>query len=180
MKLCIDAGHGLTGVQPRRYDPGAVRVPYEEATIALAIAQALELACKGAGIETVMTRRHREDPAPLSRRVRMAIEQGCTALISIHLNAAMSSDAHGIETLYKSSKDFALDLQHASVESIGLRDRGIKPRPGLAVLQFPGPCALIETGFISNDDDRSVLLHPRTHRRFAAAIVRALTDQGSA
>jgi len=176
-RICIDPGHGLLRVKPRLFDPGAVHPPYREADIVLDYAHRLRLACLSAGHEVVMTRQADEDVAPLLGRVRHARAQRSDMLISLHTNAAVSREAHGIETLFKVSKDFATDLQRASVESIGLRDRGLKPRPLLAVLQFPGPCALIELGFITNDDDRAVMLSPRTQDRFAAAIVAAL-DQG--
>lgn len=176
MKLCIDPGHGLLNASPRRYDPGAVRSPYEEASIALDYALVLDEFARAAGIETVLTRQKRDDPMPLGERVRKATAAGCEAFISLHLNAAVSRDAHGTETLYKAAQGFAAILQHAAVASIGLRDRGVKARPGLAVLQFPGPCALVELGFITNDDDRSVLLSPRTQARFARAIVAALEE----
>jgi N-acetylmuramoyl-L-alanine amidase len=175
-RICIDPGHGLVSGEPRRFDPGAVFAQVHEADIVMEYASRLRLACLKAGLEVFMTRRTNEDVAPLSRRVARAREAGADMLVSIHCNAAVSAQAHGTETLYKVSKNFASDLQRATVSALGLRDRGIKPRPGLAMLQFPGPCSLIELGFITNEDDRTVLLKAGRAEKFADAIVDALNE----
>lgn len=178
MKLCIDPGHGMLNASPQRYDPGAVFQAHEEASLVLDYAILLWAACAASGIDAVLTRRKRDEPMPLQRRVEFALEKGCTTMLSLHANAAGNLQAHGTETLYRRDATFAALMQQAAVSALGLRDRGIKPRPGLAVLKFPGPCALIELGFITNNDDRAVMMSKRTQFRFAQAVAKALTQGG--
>jgi N-acetylmuramoyl-L-alanine amidase len=175
-RVCIDPGHGLLAASPRRFDPGAVSGQHREADIVLEYAAKLRDALSAAGHEVIATRASNDQLAPLLGRVPFARAAGADLLISLHCNGAESKQAHGIEVLYKQSKELAIDLQRATVAAIGLRDRGVKHRPLLAVLQFPGPCAMIELGFLTNDGDRAVMLNQATQARFAAAIVQALQE----
>lgn len=178
MRLCIDPGHGLHSSSPRHFDPGAVASSGErEADIVLAFARTLRTVCVANGIEVFMTRVTNDQPAPLVGRVQRATEAGADVLLSLHCNAAVDPRAHGTETLYRESREFAIEMQRATLAALGLRDRGVKRRPELAMLRFPKPCALIELGFISNAEDRAVLLDARSAPRFAAAIVVALAKE---
>lgn len=152
MKLCIDPGHGMGNRKPGVYDPGCVHAGREESIIVLQWSFALEDACKKLGIETLLTRRDNSTPCSLTSRVLRAREAFCTHFISIHVNDADGAP-HGVETLYKRSDDFALGIHVQVIEGLGLRDRGIKYRPDLAVLNFPGPCCMLELGFISSEAD---------------------------
>ena len=174
-RLAIDAGHGLLQANPRRFDPGALGGGRRESDITMDFARALAAACLSAKIPYMLTREGDDDEAPLSSRVQRARDGGADVFVSLHCNAFTSAQANGTETLYRISLDFARRMHEAAVDSLNLRDRGIKPAPRLAVLRFPGPCALVELGFITNDGDRSVLLHPRTHARFATAVIETLT-----
>jgi N-acetylmuramoyl-L-alanine amidase len=176
MRVCIDPGHGMLNASPRRFDPGAVAGSVREADVVLRYALDLRLACLDQGLEVVMTRMSNEAPMPLARRAALALEQDCDALVSIHCNAAESPQAHGTETLHREFMGFAVEMHHATVRAMGLRDRGLKLRPGMAVLKFPRPAALIELGFLSNDDDRLVMQRETVRQQFARRVSAALYE----
>jgi N-acetylmuramoyl-L-alanine amidase len=180
MKVCIDAGHGMSNKQEGIFDPGATHVEngfeYEEATIALRYALTLKDVLRARGTDVFLTRDDATDHTPLGRRAKMAKDAGCNVLISLHLNDAEVDKANGIEVLYRDNpgKQLAQELQTALVKATGLKDRGIKERPELAVLKFTGPAALIELGFIANDGDREKLLDAQVRDTIAGKIADVL------
>lgn len=174
VKLCIDAGHGQDNRNPGTYDPGAVGGGLEEADVALEYALTLRAAAAGRGVECWLTRATKFEPCPLATRASRARQTGCTHLVSVHLNHADDSQAHGIETLYRDDEPFAMRLQSRLVPATGLRDRGAKRRTDLAVLKFNGIAALIELGFISNAADRARLIEPPTMKAVANAVLDAI------
>jgi N-acetylmuramoyl-L-alanine amidase len=163
MKLCIDPGHGMSSKRLGAYDSGACAVNQEEAEWALLYAQTLRASCDQRGIASLMTRETPSESAPLGSRVKRALDAGCTHFISLHLNHSDSPAANGIETIYRDGcRDFASAVQSAVQPILGLRDRGLKHDQNdlgrkLAVLRFPGPCALIELGFISSVKDMRII-----------------------
>jgi N-acetylmuramoyl-L-alanine amidase len=162
MKLCIDPGHGLSNRTRGVYDPGAVSGIYEEASIALVWSHELRKACEDVGIAVWMTRVTRDEAAPIGTRVRRALDAGCDQLVSIHVNDFADPTANGYETLVPPRLEktaWARGLHHTVRTCLQLRDRGIQPRPSLAVLKFPGPCALLELGFIGFQSDRNRILN---------------------
>ena len=123
-----------------------------------------------------MTRDDDGDHAPVSTRAQMAIDAGCDAFISIHLNDFDDDQANGLEVLYKGENGaLAKQVHDALVRVTQLRPRGIVVREDLAVLKFNGPAVLIELGFIANDTDRDVLLNAQKrdeiNRVIAVAVV---------
>jgi N-acetylmuramoyl-L-alanine amidase len=145
MKICIDAGHG-------GHDPGAVGpTDLAEAPTALDICRYLCDIFGGSGFELKMTRTT-DDFVTLADRCSIANIWGAAYFISVHCNSD-GPDAEGIETLYKSQKglDVAIPIQNALVLATGDRDRGVKKRNDLYVLNGTNmPAVLVEVGFISH------------------------------
>lgn len=100
--------------------------------------------------------------------------------LSIHCNAAAAEEAQGTETLVYSSDSgeacgLAECIQNQIVQSLGTVDRGVKERPGLAVLRETDmPAVLVETAFITNEEDVQLLMDQKDE--FARAIARGVTD----
>ncbi len=66
-------------------------------------------------------------------------------------------------------------IQNQIVGALGTVDRGVKEMPGLIVLKHTDmPAVLVETAFIDNDDDATLLVDCSDD--FAAAIARGVTD----
>jgi N-acetylmuramoyl-L-alanine amidase len=163
MKLAIDPGHGFSNASNGTYDPGARGGGLEEADIVLAWALTGKWVLTRAGIAVWLTRDDDTDETPLTTRDDRATAAGCTHFLSLHCNAA-GENASGTEAYYRDARDqpFAATLLEAAVTTLRLPDRGLKPDsaspPGrLAVLDFTGPAALLELGFITSAKDREVL-----------------------
>jgi N-acetylmuramoyl-L-alanine amidase len=81
--------------------------------------------------------------------------------ISIHCNS-FNSTSHGHEVLYyptsTKGKKLAQSIQTALVKTVGLRDRGVKPRKDLCVLtRTKSVAVIVETAFISNPNEAKLL-----------------------
>ena len=98
----------------------------------------------------------------LRQRVADANAWGADYFISIHTNASDNPSATGVEAFSYSrpSRAFSLgeDIVEELSEATGLRDRGMKVRPGLYVLRRTNmPAVLVEIGFISNPSDAALM-----------------------
>lgn len=176
VKIGVDPGHGMSNRTPNVFDSGAVHTEgnftFREADIALRYGLTLKDVLRARQAEVFMTRDDNTDHAPVGKRAKNAKDAGCDKFVSLHLNDADDDSANGFEVLYGNddNKDFAQALQTAVLAVNGLKDRKIKLRTDLAVLKFKGPAALIELGFIANDDDREVLLNPQKRQAICEAI----------
>ncbi|MBQ1262015.1 MAG: N-acetylmuramoyl-L-alanine amidase [Clostridia bacterium] len=98
----------------------------------------------------------------LRARVDDANSWGADAFISIHTNASDNPRAGGVEAFAYSSPSVAFSLGEDIVERLssvtGLRDRGMKVRPGLYVLRRTAmPAVLAEIGFITNPEEAALM-----------------------
>ncbi len=98
----------------------------------------------------------------LRRRVEDANAWGADAFVSIHTNASDNAAANGTEVLVYSrpsaAYNLAEDILSGVVSVTGLRDRGVKLRPGLYVLRKTAmPAVLVELGFITNPGDAALM-----------------------
>lgn len=180
--VCIDPGHGMGNRTEGRFDSGAVANGMRESDIVLDWSLALKAAFVEAGIPYFLIRDDSTDPTPVGRRADQATLAGCGLLLSIHCNSGPDS-ATGVETFYRDSDDlaWARRVQIACVKATGLKSRGCKSESDsqhgrLAVLKFKGPAALLETGFLSNITDRSIIASRETRIRFARSLVAGLRE----
>lgn len=170
-KICIDAGHGGR-------DSGAVgKGGLKESVVNLAICEELSKRLRAMGIPIMMTRT-RDEFIELSRRAQIANEWSANWFVSVHLNSN-GPTANGIETLYRtdSGKRLAELVQRQLIALTGERDRGLKLRVDLAVLnQTRMPAILPEVGFISNEATEAKF-RTDSHRALVAdAIVRGIIE----
>ena len=98
----------------------------------------------------------------LASRVSEANMWGADYFISIHTNAADSSQANGTEQLVFRTAGPAYRLAEAIgtslSEATGLRNRGVVARPGLYVLRRTAmPAVLSELGFITNPTEAALM-----------------------
>ena len=176
-KVCIDPGH--TQAKDTKGDPGAVNGSYWESVAALDIALMMGEMFKGAGCDVVYTRKKGAPDLTLKRRCQIANEANADVFISIHLNSAENKGATGIEVLrygdcsYK-TKELADNVQNRLVDATGFRNRGVKIRNNLYVLKHTKmPAILVETGFISNDEQCADLFSDDCQFYIAQAIFMA-------
>ena len=148
--ICIDAGHGGS-------DPGASGNGVIEKNVTLNGALKLGEALKKQGFDVIFTRVS-DNYIALGERCRIANSKGADLFISIHVNSAPSEAASGTEVLCYERSYFAELLQNNLIEKLGTKDRGVKERKDLAVLNGTRMNAvLIEIAFLSNKEDAKLL-----------------------
>ena len=164
IKIYIDQGHN-----PENPNAGAVGNGLREQDITYRVGE--ELGALLRGNEDFEVRLSRPTPTTslgssnttsLRARVEDANSWGADYFISIHTNAAENPSVSGTEAFAYSrpSAAFSLgeDIIRGITDATGLRDRGMKVRPGLYVLRKTNmPAVLVELGFISNPGDASLM-----------------------
>lgn len=135
MTICLDPGHVGS-------DSGATAFGAKESDLTLKIAQYCKEELAKYDVNVVMTRttdtRLSEEAAmDLKNRVEVAKKAGASYFISIHINSAQNSAAHGAEVYYPNTsgnKNLSTNGQNLAkaiqkqLTALGLYDRGIKIR----------------------------------------------------
>lgn len=152
MKIMINFGHAVNGT-----DWGACYNGLREAEVNKTIGTTLANYLKSYGYD-VTTYQQTKSVNDVWREEN---KSKYDILISIHCNA-FNSTANGHEVLYYPTSDtgkkLAQCIQTSLVKTVGLRDRGLKPRNDLAVLKRTKTVAVIvETAFISNPSEAKLL-----------------------
>lgn len=168
--IIIDAGHG--GI-----DPGSDSHGILEKEINLEIALKLQEVLHENGYSVLMTR---EDDNSLSLRERsdFANEKEADLFISLHQNCyAQDASVHGIEVYYNSDKttndqQLAQMIQESLINETGAKNRGIHSDNGLVVTRETiMPAVLVETAFISNDDELDLIMSDDYQNKVVKGIV---------
>lgn len=181
IKLCIDPGHGNGNRSLGKYDPGAVAAGLTEADIVLQWALTGKWMCQQAGIDVFLTRDDDKDLTPVGVRDDKAEIVGCTHFLSLHCNAGGGT---GVETFYRDQADraWAEKVQSCILQASGGKNRGIKHESQtqhnrLAVMDFDGPCALVELGFIDSANDRKWLTDRESRIKFWTLVIGAIKSK---
>jgi len=181
IKIYIDQGHN-----PDSPNSGAEGNGYREQDITYEVGDILADLLRANGSfevrlsrPTPTTQLGTTNSSSLSTRVNDANSWGADYFISIHTNASTSSAVNGTEVLVYSSpsiaSELAEDIFREHTEITGLRNRGIKLRPGLYVLRKTNmPAVLVEMGFISNPRDANLMANEPG--LFAEGIYRGILD----
>ncbi|MBQ4584735.1 MAG: N-acetylmuramoyl-L-alanine amidase [Clostridia bacterium] len=160
IKIYIDQGHN-----PNPPNTGAEGNGLREQDITYEVGVRLaELLRQNGNFEVRLSRPTRQtqlgtsNSSSLRVRVDDANSWGADYFISIHANASVDSSANGTEVLVYSrpsrASRLAQDILTSVTEITGLKNRGIKLRPGLYVLKKTTmPAVLVELGFITNPQD---------------------------
>lgn len=175
--IYIDAGHG--GI-----DPGAVYKDIHEADINLKISMSLANLLEKNGAIVLLTRtvdydlsvnnavnRKRSD---LSRRANIINESNGDLYISIHLNSIASSTWKGAQVFYDDinpkNEKIAKLLQNALKKDLK-SSREYKEMNNMYMykrIKIPG--VLVEVGFLSNDNERYLLLQKTYQDKVAKSL----------
>ena len=163
-KIYIDQGHN-----PSSPNTGAEGNGLREQDVTYVVGQELAALLRRSGNYEVRLSRPTSDTqlgnsntGSLRARVNDANSWGADYFISIHTNAAESPSVSGTEAFAYARPSAAFTLGEDIIEGIsnatGLRDRGMKVRPGLYVLRKTAmPAVLVELGFISNAGDAALM-----------------------
>ena len=175
LKIFINPGHDMD------LDPGACANDIREVDIALAIGEKLKKTMEviGYSCQLIQSDNLNGETEGKPNVCATANNSGADIFISIHCNSAANISAKGTETLVYSTGGkaelLAKCIQTQIVNSLNMVDRGIKERPDLCVLrETTMPAVLVETAFISNQEDAYKLMY--RIEEFANAISRGITD----
>ncbi len=167
--VIIDPGHG--GADGGAIGPSGLR----EADVALSIGRLAQEALGRQGVRAVLTRTD-DTTVALEDRPDLAQRYGGIVFVSIHANAGRDPNASGTETYYKTldSRGLAAAVQAEVAQALGEPDRGIRTADFYVLVNTPMPSVLVETAFITNPAEESLLRDPAVQRRIADAIARAV------
>ncbi len=181
IKIYIDQGHN-----PVNPNAGSEGNGLREQDLVYTIGQELAALLRANGDfevrlsrPTPTTQLGTSNATSLSARVNEANRWGADYFISLHTNAAGQSSATGVEAYAyaRGTRAFALgtDILEELSAITGLRNRGMKARPGLYVLRKTNmPAVLVELGFITNPRDASLM--ENQPELFARGIYRGILD----
>jgi N-acetylmuramoyl-L-alanine amidase len=183
--IVIDPGHGGP-------DGGAVGGDVIEKDISLAISLQLRDYLQEAGAVVYMTRENDKDLAgsdtsglsrrkseDLKARANLINNADADFFVSIHLNAIPSSKWRGAQVFYHPSLDesekaskFIQDEIRDVLKNTNRLAKPIKNVYLLRASEIPG--SLVEVGFLSNPDERSLLQSDEYQDKMAATIYRGI------
>ncbi|MDC3416115.1 N-acetylmuramoyl-L-alanine amidase [Aquibacillus salsiterrae] len=175
LNVVIDAGHG-------GQDPGALKNDLQEKDLNLDVSLKVADKLKELGANPILTR-STDEFLELYERVKYSNNNLGDIFVSIHVNSAVST-ASGAEVYYNEGKGLnemesillAQKIQDQLVELVDMHDRGIKQGDFYVIRENETPAALVELGFITNDDDRKKLESDEYRTLFAEAITQGIVD----
>jgi N-acetylmuramoyl-L-alanine amidase len=169
--VVIDPGHGGA-------DPGAVGIGnLHEADVVMDISNQVASILEQQGVQVVMTRRN-DVEVDLEPRVAMAEQSNASVFVSIHANAISMSrpEVNGLETYYYSSGEGLADTIHATIlqSGLGMKDRGVRQARFYVLRRTSMPAVLVETGFVTGEEDAPRLATPGFRSQMATAIAQGI------
>ncbi|MBI2742894.1 MAG: N-acetylmuramoyl-L-alanine amidase [Chlamydiales bacterium] len=156
--IILDAGHGGT-------DEGAKVSSFMEKKITLITALLTKKRLEERGYKVIMTR-SRDKYIPLARRVSIANRTKGAAFVSIHFNASRSQAAKGIEVFFcetkekwrgRASRRLADCILFQVIDQTEAISRGVKGGNFHVIRETEMPAVLVEGGFVTNGEERSLL-----------------------
>ena len=182
-RICIDPGHGKNA---RDYWMGANGNGIQEDVWVLAFAKRLGHYLRARDCEVFFTRAGEKD-TPLVKRGVVAKVNHCNLFVSIHLNKAGVSSAHGVEAFYVTGDRPSIQLAGRLINTVtplGITSRGAKPDTSAAcgslrVLRDTHrsmPAVLLEVGFLSNLHDAQKLIQDRWVENLACKMAATIDD----
>lgn len=169
-KVVIDPGHGGT-------DYGAIREGINEKDITMDLSQRVASILKSKGYKVAMTRT--EDVyVGLQDRCDFTEAENPQIFVSVHVNSAVATEPYGIETHYyhEPSKELAEVIQKHLIKNINTKDRGILKSKFYVINHTEVPAVLVETGFLSNPDERAELITEKRKQATAKAIAEGIIE----
>lgn len=169
IRVVIDPGHG-------GYDTGASYGGFEEKDITLLLSNKLKKSLEKYGIRVFLTR---DDDSFLSLAERVEITNSIkpNVFISIHNNAIVTSRViRGVETYFwtHQSQKLAYLIHKSILSHINIPDHYIRKARFYVIKYTSVPAVLAELGFLSNHDDRKLLISSNTQDEYTKALTEAI------
>lgn len=195
--IVLDPGHGGIEVGTK-----SVLGNFYEKDYTLDWARRLKPLLEARGWKVVLTRAA-DQTVELPQRVLIAEQNQADTFLSLHLNAAATPGAAGLETfcltppgmtstltrnyadpaniaLPGNSQDYenmrlAMRVHRSLLQTVGMPDRGVQRARFMAVLKTQQrPAILIEAGFLSDRNEAKLLASPEYRQKLALAVAKAL------
>lgn len=165
--VTLDPGHG--GVDPGCGEEGAL-----EKDIVLAITRLTARELERAGVTVVMTRSD-DTGLTLDKRADIANAAGSDLFVSIHCNS-FEGQASGLECYYYKSEPGRLLAQEITdaAKELGIKTRAIRENNYQVLWDTDMTAVLVETGFLTDPEERALLITPAYQEKVAQAIARAV------
>jgi N-acetylmuramoyl-L-alanine amidase len=201
--IVIDAGHG-------GHDPGNQnrRLKLKEKQMTLDVARRLARLLRAAGFRVYETRR-RDRYVDIDDRTALVRKHHADLFISIHFNAfsdpsvggtetyvmtprrqpsspQRERDRHMMSTAYPGNRHdhwnvlAGYRLHRHLVESLGLRDRGLKRFRYRVLREADCPAVLVEAAFLSNDAEARQVSHASYRQKIATALAAGVKAHAAA
>lgn len=191
MKIVVDPGHGGE-------DGGASNGDVIERDITLSISKQLVKLLEKEGATVVMTRTQAGDAideveknpqyqslrerklADLKLREQIVVDEQPDVFVSVHVNAIPDAKWRGAQVFYhkeghEDGARLAKSIQSSFRENLKNTDREAMGIHGVYLLKkSPVPSVLVETGFISNEEEKKLLVDPDYQRKVAATIMEGI------
>lgn len=184
-KVVIDPGHGGS-------DPGAIgynedgTVALQEKDVTLPIANMVYKILRENGVKAYYTR-NTDVYVTLGDRVEFANSIDASLFVSIHCNAFTSDDVNGTLVMHHttkdtteygvSGKDLANNILKYLPDALGTQDSGRTDGSAMYVIRKANmPSVIVETAFITNEDDREKLADKKLQEKAAEAIAKGIMD----
>ena len=180
IRVALDDGHGIetSGKRTPFFDDGSFM---KENEFNSAVVNIIGLILKKYNINVIYVAESSSDIS-LYERVKIANDSNADIYVSIHANAFGNNwnDANGFETLIYSYRDkkvmeLAKDIHNECVNISKLKDRGIKERKDLYVLnKTKMPAVLLECGFMTNKKEAELLRSSKYRENIAVAVSKGI------
>ncbi|BAY91828.1 N-acetylmuramoyl-L-alanine amidase [Tolypothrix sp. PCC 7601] len=170
MVVLIDPGHG--GKDPGAIGIGGVREKDIILPIGIRVAQILQQN----GVQVIMSR-NSDYFVSLEGRVVMAARARADVFVSIHANSAGAGrpDVNGLETYYYDSGLSLARIVHSNIlQSLNIRDRGVRRARFYVLRKSSMPSILVETGYLTGQVDVANLQSSNYQNQMAEAIARGI------
>lgn len=167
--VIVDPGHGGK-------DPGAIANGLQEKDVILPISQRLAQILEQNGVQVVMTR-DSDYFVGLQGRVDIAERVNADLFVSIHANSLPTRpDISGLETYYfDSGYDLAVTIHNTMLRNVpNLRDRRVRKARFYVLRKSSMPSVLVETGFLTGQQDAPRLGTAAYQNQLAEAIAEGI------
>lgn len=170
VSVIIDPGHGGK-------DPGAIGIGgLKEKDVILPISIRVAQILQQNGVQAILSR-NSDFFVSLKGRVDLAERRNADLFVSIHANSVGLSrpDVSGLEVYYYSSGyNLARSVRSGILNSVRVRDRGVRKARFYVLRKTSMPAILVETGYVTGREDAAKLASPQYREQMAQGIANGI------
>lgn len=175
VKIVIDAGHGGS-------EAGAIScLGNPEKEFNLSISKYLEHELKELGATVYMTR-SMDRFVSLNNRVKYTNDKNAQIFVSIHANSLPDSKnplehrGSGVYYYYDEAKPLSESILNAVCNNMSVRNDGIHQASFAVVRNTSAVSVLVETAYVINPDDNSLLIDEDFKRKYAVSVAEGIKN----